>query len=84
MSSRNTYRLTWVSLTLDVGYLFTAAPAEARQLRLTAQMRGGEELPLDQGQGRRPRAPGCDGAGTTERNDPTSKVGGGGGWFVKN
>ena len=24
----NTYRLTWVSLTLDVGYLFTAAPAK--------------------------------------------------------
>ena len=23
----NTYRLSWVSLTLDVGYLFTAAPA---------------------------------------------------------
>ena len=28
MPSRNTYRLTWVSLTLDVGYLFTAAPAK--------------------------------------------------------
>ena len=28
MLSRNTYRLTWVSLTLDVGYLFTAAPAK--------------------------------------------------------
>ena len=27
MPSPNTYRLTWVSLTLDVGYLFTAAPA---------------------------------------------------------
>ena len=27
MSSCNTYCLTWVSLTLDVGYLFTAAPA---------------------------------------------------------
>ena len=26
--SHNTYRLTWVSLTLDVGYLFTAAPAK--------------------------------------------------------
>ena len=23
---RNTYRLTWLSLTLDVGYLLTAAP----------------------------------------------------------
>ena len=28
MPSRNTYRLTWVSLTLDVGYLFTSAPAK--------------------------------------------------------
>ena len=26
--SHNTYHLTWVSLTLDVGYLFTAAPAK--------------------------------------------------------
>ena len=28
MPSRSTYRLTWVSLTLDVGYFFTAAPAK--------------------------------------------------------
>ena len=28
MTSCNTYRLTWVSLTLGVGYLFTAAPAK--------------------------------------------------------
>ena len=28
MPSCNTYRLTWVSLTLDVGYLFTAVPAK--------------------------------------------------------
>ena len=28
MPSRNTYRLTWVSLTLDVESLFTAAPAK--------------------------------------------------------
>ena len=27
MPSHNTYRFTWVSLTLDVRYLFTAAPA---------------------------------------------------------
>ena len=26
--SHNTYRLTWVSLTLDMGYVFTAAPAK--------------------------------------------------------
>ena len=28
MPSRKAYHLTWVSLTLDVGYLFTAAPAK--------------------------------------------------------
>ena len=28
-ASRNTYCLTWVSLTLDMGYLFTGAPAPA-------------------------------------------------------
>ena len=28
MPSCNTYHLTWVSLTLDVGYVFTAAPAK--------------------------------------------------------
>ena len=28
MPSCNTYRFTWVSLTFDVGYLFTAAPAK--------------------------------------------------------
>ena len=28
MSSSNTSHLTWVSLTLDMGYLFTAAPAK--------------------------------------------------------
>ena len=28
MPSHNTYRLTWVSLTLDMGYLCTAAPAK--------------------------------------------------------
>ena len=28
MPSCNTYRLTWVSLTLDEGYLLTAAPPD--------------------------------------------------------
>ena len=28
MPSRNTYHLTWVSLTLDKGYLFTATPPD--------------------------------------------------------
>ena len=34
MPSRNTYRLAWVSLTLDVGYLFTAAPVQSLLLTL--------------------------------------------------
>ena len=36
MPSCNTYCLTWVSLTLDVGYLFTAAPASSRLLQQSA------------------------------------------------
>ena len=35
MPSCNTYCLTWVSLTLDVGYLFTAASSKAQPLLLT-------------------------------------------------
>ena len=34
MPARNTYRLTWVSLTLDVGYLFTAASAKRSRCSL--------------------------------------------------
>ena len=34
MPSRNTYHLNWVSLTLDVGYLFTAAPANCSHCSL--------------------------------------------------
>ena len=34
MPSCNTYHLTWVSLTLDVGYLFTAAPVQSLLLTL--------------------------------------------------
>ena len=48
------------------------------QLRRTAQKRGREELHLAQGQGRRPRAPGCDGTRAAERRYPTSEVRGGG------
>ena len=36
-ASRNTYHLTWVSLTLDVGYLFTAAPAKRSRCSSKAQ-----------------------------------------------
>ena len=35
MPSSNTYHLTWVSLTLDVGYLFTAAPEKRKKIRDT-------------------------------------------------
>ena len=35
MPTCNTYCLTWVSLTLDVGYIFRAAPAKAQPLLLT-------------------------------------------------
>ena len=38
MPSCNTYRLTWVSLTLDVGYLFTAAPAKCSHCSCKAQL----------------------------------------------
>ena len=34
MPSCNTYRLTWVSLTLGVGYVFTAAPAKCSRCSL--------------------------------------------------
>ena len=33
-ASHNTYHLTWVSLTLDVGYLFRAAPAKRSRCSL--------------------------------------------------
>ena len=42
------------------------------RLRRTAQKRGREELPIAQGQGQQPRAPGCDGARAAERSYPTS------------
>ena len=35
MPSHNTYRLTWVSLTLDLGYLFMAAPAKCSHCSLS-------------------------------------------------
>ena len=35
MPSRNTYRLTWVSLTLDMGYLFMGCSSKAQLLLLT-------------------------------------------------
>ena len=41
-----------------------------------------EELPHVQGQGQRPRVPGCDGAGMAKRSYPSSEVRGGG-WEEK-
>ena len=59
MPSCNTYHLTWVSLTLDMGYLFPAAPVlpgwdvtgAAERSYLTSEVRGcgREELPHLQG-----------------------------------
>ena len=56
MPSCNTYHLTWVSLTLDMGYLFPAAPVlpgwdvtgAAERSYLTSEVRGcgREELPM--------------------------------------
>ena len=45
MLSCNTYHLTWVSLTLGVGYLFTAAPAKCSCFSLP-WTRGISSLPL--------------------------------------
>ena len=52
--------------------------AQKHAMRRTAQKHGREELPLAQGQGRRPRAPGCDSAGAARRSYPTSEARGGG------
>ena len=45
MPSCNTYLLTWVCVTLDVGYLFTAAPAKRTRCSLP-WMRGISSPPL--------------------------------------
>ena len=45
MPSCNTYHLTWVSLTLGVGYLFTAVPAKHSHCSLP-WMKGISSLPL--------------------------------------
>ena len=47
MPSGNTYLLTWVSLTLDVGYLFTAFPAKCSHCSLPWMRSGGWALPPD-------------------------------------
>ena len=72
MPSCNTYHLTWVCLTLDVGYLFTS------------KVRGGgcEELPHARGQGPwlrgatpHPRSGGCAGVGGLRGATPRSRSG---------
>ena len=45
-ASRNTYHLTWVSLTLDVGCLFTAAPAKRSHCSLPWTRGISSQLPL--------------------------------------
>ena len=44
MPSRNTYSLTWVSLTLDVGYLFKAASAKHKHPPPATQSPGGDSM----------------------------------------
>ena len=58
----------------------TPRPGSGAEAGRTPCPRGSsqEELPHDRGQGQRPRAPGCDSAGTTERSYPTSEVRGSG------
>ena len=46
MPSRNTYRLTWVSLTFDVGYLFRAAPEKHGHWSLPWKRGSSSPLPL--------------------------------------
>ena len=46
MPSCNTYHLTWVFLTLDVGYLFTAAPAKCSHCSLPWTRSISSRLPL--------------------------------------
>ena len=46
MPSYNTYHLTWVSLTLDVGYLFPAAPAKHSHCCLPWMVGISSQLPL--------------------------------------
>ena len=67
MPSWNTYRLTWVSLTLDMGYLFTAAPSKVQPLLLTLRPRGSTP---------HPRSGGCAGAGGLRGATPCSRSGG--------
>ena len=45
-ASCNTYRLTWVSLTLDMWYLFTAAPAKCSRCSLSWTSGISSQLPL--------------------------------------
>ena len=75
MPSRNTDHLTWVSLTLDVGYLVMAAPAKhsrrAERSYCTFKVRrgGSEEIPLIQG-----KEQWLHFAGAAVRRYPTPKV----------
>ena len=47
MPSCNTYRLTWVSLTLDEGYLLTAALPDLPHGIATLGPPGGDGIPVE-------------------------------------
>ena len=46
MPSHNTYRLTWVSLTLDEGYLLTATPPDLERGVAPLDLPAPVQLPL--------------------------------------
>ena len=51
MPSSNTYRLTWVSLTLDMGYLLTAAPPDLERGVAPLGLPARAQPPLTSGEG---------------------------------
>ena len=76
-ASHNTYRLTWVSLTLDVGDLFTAAPAKRSRCSLPWTRGISSQLPLLTLKGATPCPRGsCAGVGGPRGATPHSRSGG--------
>ena len=77
MPSHNTYRLTWVSLTLDMGYFFMAAPAKRSHCSLPWTRGISSQLPLLtlKGATPRPRSGGCSGTGGPRGATPHSRSG---------
>ena len=90
MPSCNTYRLTWVSLPLGVGYLFTAAPAKRSRCSLPwtrgisspfAAMQIGSSGKTQMGKKKKDLTPRC--LAQMEKNPPTSRIPGFDPWVGK-